>query len=73
MLEKIIQDELIRKGRAFIKGYTLDDPYEEEFESDQDLKRPQPALVKAAMRPESERILLQKDFSIIVQISELVR
>ena len=31
MLEKNIQDELIKKGRAFIKGYRSDDPYEEDF------------------------------------------
>ena len=63
MLEKNIQDELIKKGRAFIKGYRSDDPYEEDFESDQDLKRPQPPLVKAAMRSETDRIILPKDFS----------
>jgi len=31
MLDKKIQDELIEKGRAFIKGYRSDDPYEEDL------------------------------------------
>ena len=56
MLDERIQKELIDKGRAFIKGYTDNDPYEADFESDQDLKRPQPPLVKAAMRTEEDRI-----------------
>ena len=62
MLDKGVQDKLIKKGRAFIKGYRSDNPYEEAFESDQDLKRPQPPLVKAAMRQESDRIMLPKNF-----------
>ena len=47
MLEKKIQEELIQKGRAFTRGYQENDPYEDIFESDQTLKRPQPSLVKA--------------------------
>lgn len=63
MLDEKIQKELIQKGRAFQKGYSDNDPYEEDFESDQDLKRQQPPLVKAPMRPEQEPIALPKDFS----------
>ena len=48
MLDKKIQDMLILNGRAFMRGYREDDPYEESFESDQELKLPQPPLVKAA-------------------------
>ena len=63
MLDERIQKELIEKGRAFIKGYTDNDPYDADFESDQDLKRPQPPLVKAALRTEEDRIDLPKDFT----------
>ena len=72
MLDENIQRELIEKGRAFIKGYQSNDPYEEEFESDQDLKRPQPPLVKAAMRPELERIVLPKNFEILEHSDDLL-
>lgn len=63
MLDKTIQEELIRKGRAFTKGYREDDPWQEDFESDQTLKLPQPPLAKAASRPEGEWIPLTRDFS----------
>lgn len=63
MLDEKVQEELIQKGRAFQKGYSDNDPYEEDFESDQDLKRQQPPLVKAPMRPEQDTIALTKDFS----------
>lgn len=72
MLEKNIQDKLIKTGRAFMKGYTSNDPYEEDFESDQDLKRPQPPLVKSAMRPETDRIVLPKDFSDLEHREDLI-
>lgn len=72
MLEENIQRELIKKGRAFIKSYRADDPYEDDFESDQDLKRPQPPLVKAAMRPETEWIALPKDFSELEHSDDLI-
>ena len=49
MLDKNIQDMLISNGRAFMRGYREDDPYAESFESDQELKLPQPPLVKAAV------------------------
>lgn len=62
MLDKKIQDELIEKGRAFTRGYREGDPYEDEFESDQTLKRPQPPLTKAAVTPESEWIRMSLDF-----------
>lgn len=41
-------DELIRKGRLFMQGHRKDDPYEEEFVSDQDKGLPMPPLVKQA-------------------------
>lgn len=63
MLDKELQNQLIAEGRAFTKGYRNDDPYMEDFESDQDRKLPQPPLVKASMAPIENRIALTKDFS----------
>ena len=62
MLDEKVQKELIEKGRAFIKGHSEKDAYREAFESDQELKRPQPPLVKAPMREKADRIYLPKDF-----------
>ena len=45
MLDKKVQDELSEKGRAFMRGYRNNDPFMDDFESDQDLKLPQPPLV----------------------------
>ena len=42
MLDETLQRSLISQNRDFMKGDREDDPYMEEFESDQDLKRPQP-------------------------------
>lgn len=63
MLEKEIQEKLIREGRIFTKGYREDDPYLEEFESDQELKLPQPPLTKAPVTPPESWIRLSRDFS----------
>ena len=61
MLDRRLQVKLIDKGRAFTKGYTKYDPYMDDFQSDQELKIPQPPLTKA---PVSDvRIALTKDFS----------
>ena len=73
MLEKEIQQALIAKGRAFMRGYRNDDPYEADFESDQELKLPQPPLVKAAVSSESNHITLTKDFSRIPMIHNLTQ
>lgn len=76
MLEENIQRELIQKGRDFMKGYRKDDPYEELFESDQDLKRPQPPLCKAAVTPRKEHISLTLEFDQAVvkrDIFEVIR
>lgn len=71
MLDKEIQQKLIAKGRAFMRGYRDNDPYTENFESDQDLKLPQPPLVKAPMAPDGNRIALTKDFSGIPMLHNL--
>lgn len=72
MLDKKIQEDLIRKGRAFTRGYTQDDPYSEDFESDQERKLPQPPLVKAPVTPESQWIRLSLDFSSLKLKNDLV-
>lgn len=63
MIEEKLQKEIIEKNRIFTKGYRDDAPaYEEKFESDQQLQKPQPPLVKAPMRSEEARISLPFDF-----------
>ena len=71
MLDKELQNQLIAEGRAFTKGYRNDDPYMEDFESDQDRKLPQPPLVKASMAPIGNRIALTKDFSALTLQKDL--
>lgn len=61
MLDDSLQKMLIKKGREFTRGYLENDPYMKDFESDQDLHRPQPPLVKPAMT--DKKIELTRDFS----------
>jgi len=72
MLEKEIQDQLIAKGRAFTRGYRKGDPYEDSFQSDQELKRPQPPLVKAPMSAQENWVYLNRDFSGLEMKNDLV-
>ena len=58
MLDEELQKELIEKGRGFMR-YVEPEAWES-FESDQQLKKPQPPLVKAPMRAES--LSLPRDF-----------
>ena len=62
MLDAKLQEELIKKGRAFTRPAPENDPIEELFVSDQERKLPQPPLVKAPVTPESSHIALPKDF-----------
>lgn len=71
MLDKKLQSDLIAKGRAFTRGYPENDPYED-FESDQDLKRPQPPLVKSPMRGEDAKIVLSRDFETLPLKNDLL-
>ena len=57
MDEKRIQ-RLIREGRQFLHCQSLVD--QDDFVSDQQLKKPQPPLVKAAMS--EQRIMLPRNF-----------
>lgn len=61
MLEQKLQKQLIDSGRAFMK-FSPKDEYAD-FESDQELKRPQPPLVKVNMRESAQAIDLPRDFS----------
>jgi len=72
MLDAEIQKELITRNRNLMRGYREDDPYEKDFESDQELKRPQPPLVKAPMAPIENKILLTKDFEMLEMKNQLV-
>ena len=63
MLHDALQKQLIEQGRSFTTGYRLGDLYNEDFESDQDLGKPQPPLVKAPMRPDGAAIELPMDFT----------
>lgn len=72
MIDRKISDELIAKGREFMKGYSALTPYVEEYESDQDLKLPQPPLVKAPMAEESARTCLPMDFGNLSLKNDLV-
>ncbi len=72
MLSRRAQDEIIARNRAFTKGYQDNDPYMEAFESDQELKLPQPPLTKPAMADESSRIFLPLDFDSLDLKNDLV-
>lgn len=63
MLDEMLQRQIIAQNRDFLKGDRQDDPYIEQFESDQERKRSQPPLVKAPMAGEAAKILLPRDFS----------
>lgn len=65
MLDKNTQSEIIGKGRDFMKGYRDGDPNMDAFESDQQLRLPQPPLAKPA-RSADGHIALTKDFSSLV-------
>ena len=71
MLDRETQQNLIQKGRDFMHGYRDNDPYLENFESDQDLKLPQPSLVKAPMSKDGNHIVLPRDFSQIPMMHNL--
>jgi len=67
MLDPETQKKLIEEGRNFMKSYSTSSY--DDFESDQDLKLPQPPLVKAAMSDNAfslprnfEDLDLQRDF-----------
>ncbi len=68
MLDPEVQKRLIDEGRRFLKSFATT-PYDD-FESDQQLKLPQPPLVKAAM---TERAFpLPRNFEDLEMIDDLV-
>lgn len=70
MLDNELQKKLIKTGREFTQGYKEDDPYMDDFESDQELKRPQPPLVKPAMA--EKKTELTRDFGSLELKHDLV-
>ncbi len=71
MIDAQTEKKLITANRAFLHGYREDDPYMEDFESDQDLKRPQPPLTKPAMTPEAQHIALPREFDGLLRQQDL--
>ena len=60
MLDPKLQARIIQEARDFMKhGFK---PEFEDFESDQDLKKPQPPLQKVSMQPEQPRVILPRIF-----------
>lgn len=72
MLDPKIQEELIQTGRNFMKGSREPDLFPE-FESDQELKRPQPPLVKAPVIPQESWIPLTMDFSSLELTNDVIK
>ena len=56
-MDLALQKELIAKGRDFMKADRSDELYPD-YETDQQLKLPQPPLTKAPMRGEEARTAL---------------
>lgn len=73
MMDSKIQADIIQTGRDFMKGYQQNDPYEKEFESDQERKLPQPPLVKAPVTDSNTWISLPLDFSSLNITDNLVQ
>ena len=63
MLDEMLQRQIIAQNRDFLKGDRQDDPYIEQFGSDQERKRSQPPLVKAPMAGGAAKVLLPRGFS----------
>lgn len=72
MLDPTLQRKIIEQNRSFTWGYRDDDPYGEDFESDQRLKRPQPPLSKAPMAKPEARTALPRDFGDLPLKNDLV-
>lgn len=70
MLDQKLQAEIIDANREFMKGDRENDPILENFESDQDQKKPQPPLVKAPMT--DSRIPLPMDFEALELKNDLL-
>lgn len=71
MLDPEKQAEVIANGRRFMRA--IWDGELEAFESDQDLKLPQPPLVKSPMRPDMKPIDLPRDFENLNLENDLIK
>lgn len=72
MLDGKIQREIMERKRMFTRGYQENDPYLEEFESDQQLERPQPPLVKEPMAEKAARVPLPRSFDTLTVKGDLI-
>lgn len=72
MLDEKVQREIIERNRMFTRGYRESDPYIEEFESDQQLERSQPPLVKEPMAEKSARVSLPRSFDAVLVKNDLM-
>lgn len=76
MLDKTLQDEIVKKGRSFLRGVDVSDPIGAAFVSDQELRLPQPPLVKAsAAAPETHIRLPEPESTPLAEsdLTELLR
>ena len=71
MLDKTLQDAIVNKGRSFLRGVDLSDPIGAAFVSDQELRLPQPPLVKAAAAMPETHIRLPEPESTPLAESDL--
>ena len=71
MLDKTLQDAIVNKGRSFLRGVDLSDPIGAAFVSDQELRLPQPPLVKAAATMPETHIRLPEPESTPLAESDL--
>lgn len=71
MLDQKVQEQVIANGRRFMRS--IWDGELAAFESDQDLKLPQPPLVKAPMRPEVAPIDLPRNFETLELQNDLIK
>ena len=70
MVDQQAHDERIRAHRRLMRGACGFEG--EDFVSDQMLQRPQPPLTKPAMRPETERIALPREFGPLLEGADLL-
>lgn len=70
MVDQKAHDERIREHRRLMRGACGFEG--EDFVSDQMLQRPQPSLTKPAMRPETERIALPREFGPLLEGADLL-
>ncbi len=69
-MEKELIEKRIRLGRSFITKCAGEEPIPEDYQTDQNLKKPQPPLAKSAMT--GKTVPLPKDFSGLAPIGDFL-